>query len=249
VNITFLGTNGWFDTPTGVTPCILIDSQPAYIVLDAGNGIYKLDRYITDTKKPIFVFISHLHLDHIFGLHILGKFHFPQGMTILTSKENIKPLSSFFRMPFTTPPEKLRTKTVLKEFDEKDSTLPFSVCGITLFHSSPNTGFRFQIEGKTIAYSGDTGICEKNMDLAKEADVLIHECSYEPGHPKNSLGHSAPEEVAQLAKDAHVGRLLLTHFDARIYTTMRKRKEAEKVAKKIFPNSSAMFDDQTIILA
>jgi len=62
VKIFFLGTNGWFNTETGVTPCILIDSKEAYIVLDAGGGIYKLNQHITDTKKPIYLFISHLHI-------------------------------------------------------------------------------------------------------------------------------------------------------------------------------------------
>jgi len=38
MKIHFLGTNGWFDSETGGTPCTLIDSEEAYIVLDAGSG-------------------------------------------------------------------------------------------------------------------------------------------------------------------------------------------------------------------
>jgi ribonuclease Z len=249
VKIIFLGTNGWFDTYTGETPCILIDSDCAYIILDAGNGIHKLDRYITDTKKPIFLFLSHLHLDHISGLHILNKFRFSQGMTICVPKGLGSPLKAFMREPYTVSLENLHTKVAMLELSEGEHTIPYPVTCIPLFHSSLNFGYRFTIDKKIIAYSGDTGICEKSFDFAKDADVLIHECSFEPGHQKSPWGHSTPEEAAQLAKDAHVHTLLLTHFDARIYSTIEQRKDAEKVAQKIFSNSTAMRDDQTIVLS
>ena len=60
--MTFLGTNGWYSSKTGLTPCVLIDSKEGYIVLDAGEGIQKLDKYITDDKKPIYLFLSHFSL-------------------------------------------------------------------------------------------------------------------------------------------------------------------------------------------
>ena len=73
MKITFLGTNGWYATQTGNTICTLIETEKYNLVLDAGNGIYKLEKYL-DFKKPVFLFISHLHIDHIEGLHILSHF-------------------------------------------------------------------------------------------------------------------------------------------------------------------------------
>lgn len=248
MNITFLGTNGWFDTETGVTPCILIDSEDSYIVLDAGGGFYKLDRYIKDPKKPILLFLSHLHIDHIWGLHVIQKFLFPQGITIYVPKGLGTSLKAIMRWPFTVAIDKLNTKTTIVELSEGVHTNPCAVSCIPLFHSSPDFGYRFTVGEKVIAYSGDTGICDNSMTLAQNADILIHECSFEPGHHKSAWGHVTPEAVAQLANDAHVGRLLLTHFDARIYTTIEKRKEAEKVARTIFSDSTVMFDDQSVVL-
>ena len=77
MKVTFLGTNGWYDTDTGNTLCILIESERAFIVLDAGNGIWKLDRSIND-RKPIYLFLSHFHLDHVIVLHVLNIFNFAQ---------------------------------------------------------------------------------------------------------------------------------------------------------------------------
>ncbi len=60
---------------------MLIDTEECHIVLDAGNGFYKIDELIKD-EKPIYVFLSHPHLDHISGLHTLNKYKFTQGIKI-----------------------------------------------------------------------------------------------------------------------------------------------------------------------
>lgn len=54
MRIIFLGTNGWYDTDTGNTTCALIDTKSCYIILDAGNGIYKADKYIKE-NKPVYL--------------------------------------------------------------------------------------------------------------------------------------------------------------------------------------------------
>lgn len=73
MRIVFLGTLGWYSTRSGNTSCVLVDSADYYVVFDAGDGIYKLDRHI-GTLKPINILLSHLHLDHIIGLHIFRSF-------------------------------------------------------------------------------------------------------------------------------------------------------------------------------
>lgn len=247
MKIIFFGTNGWFDTKTGVTPCLLIDSKEAYIVLDAGNGVYKLDRYITDFKKPLYLFITHLHFDHIFGIHILSKFYFPQGMGIYVPQGMRAPLMRIFRHPFVVPPEKFRTKTDILELPEGKNAFPFGFEYFKLFHSSLNFGYRFTVEKKSIAYSGDTGICKNSIPFARNADVLIHECSNEPGHISTTKwGHVNPQVVATFAKEAHVHQLLLTHFNPYLYPTLLARRKAEKVAKAIFPKTRVMMDDVVV---
>ena len=72
MKVTFLGTNGWYDTVTGNTCTVLIQAKEYDIILDAGNGIAKADQYITQ-DKPAYFFISHFHIDHIAGLHTLVK--------------------------------------------------------------------------------------------------------------------------------------------------------------------------------
>jgi ribonuclease BN (tRNA processing enzyme) len=253
MNIHFLGTNGWYTTPTGNTPCVLIDSHDHYVIFDAGNGLYKIDEYIKE-EKPISLFISHFHIDHISGLHTLAKFSFPQGIDIFMGKGRKKDFEEFVRPPYTIgfmPDEKninnLSTPIRLNEVEEQQS-FPFPIACQKLYHAYTDHGYRIELEGKTIAYSGDTGIGEHSYTLFNNVDVLIHECSWKTKQEDNGWGHIDPLSVAELAKDSGVKQLILTHFDASQYTNLVIRDEAEEKAKTIFQNTIAAKDGMIITL-
>ncbi len=251
MKIIFLGTNGWYTTSTGNTPSILIDSKDHYIVLDAGNGIYKLDKYILE-EKPISLFVSHFHIDHVSGFHTLPKFNFLQGIDIYIAEGRKKDFEILVNPPYTIgylPNPKnignLRTEIRLHELPDGISNIPFSVEPVEQFHAYRDHGYRFMLEGKIIAYSGDCGLSDGNLKLARSADILIHE-STTYDKPNNIWGHLDPVTVSKIAKEANVKKLILTHFDASIYETLEKRKMAEKKAREIFPNTIAATDDLII---
>ena len=54
--VIFLGTNGWYDTDTGNTVCILLKSHKYNIIFDAGSGLHKLDDYVGDKTTETFLF-------------------------------------------------------------------------------------------------------------------------------------------------------------------------------------------------
>ena len=245
MKIIFLGTNGWYDTQTGNTLCIFIATKKHNIVLDAGNGFTKLDRVLSDSN-PIFLFLSHFHLDHLIGLHTLFKFSFTQKFTLSGPKGTAKVLRALIKQPFTAPLEHLPYETEILEMPESQNRFPFRVKGVNLFHPPLSMGYRFHLEGKEIAYCPDTGYCENAVTLAKGADLLISECSFLPGEHSADWPHLNPQFAARIAKEAGAARLALVHFDAAKYTTMELRKEAEKEAQKIFPNTFAAEDDQVL---
>lgn len=248
MKINFLGTSGWYSTKIGNTICTLIESKDYFIILDAGDGIYKIDKYIK-TKKPIFLFLSHLHFDHIIGLHILSKFNFSSDVQIYTPKGTASLLRKLINPPFTTPFLKLSYKVKIFEISKKNFFLPFSVKTKFLLHSPFSLGYRFEIEGKKIAYCLDTDVCKNLLDLSKNVDLLITECNFKPRQKsKIKRGHLTPEEAAKVAKNAGVKKLVLTHFGSNFYMTLKQRKEAEKIAKTIFKNTIAAFDDLEILL-
>ena len=249
MKIKFLGTNGWYSTQTGNTPCVLIDSKEAYIVLDMGEGFYKLDRHITDERKPIYVFLSHFHLDHIYGLHILDKFNFKQGMTIFGKRGWKDVAKLLINYPFTNSIDKMVTKVLIEELDEGRHASPFEFECALLPHADPSMGYRLYLEGKTVTYCTDTGRSDGALSLAKGADIFISECAKLPGQPiEPHWPHLNPDLAARQAKDAGAKRLVLMHFGAEVYETMESRKVAEVAAKKIFPNTVSAFDGMEIEL-
>jgi ribonuclease BN (tRNA processing enzyme) len=247
MKIIFLGTNGFYNTKLGDTPCVLIDTKKFTFVLDAGNGIYKLKKYV-NWAKPTLLFLSHFHLDHIFGLHILTEFKFEKPLTIFTQRGTKKILEFLIDRPFTVPIKNLPYKVKIKEVSEGKYYFPLPFECRYLFHAVPTLGFRFQIGKRKIAYCTDTGDCENLRKLAKNADLLILECSLRPKQETPGWPHLNPETAAKIAKEEKVKKLILTHFGANFYLKKSEKKEAEKVARKIFKNTIAAFDGLEILI-
>jgi ribonuclease BN (tRNA processing enzyme) len=247
MDVIFLGTNGWYDSATGNTICILIKSDDYNIVLDAGNGINKLDQYY-QKAKPVYILLSHFHLDHIAGLHILAKFSFAEGLVIAGPKGTRKILNTFVNKPFTKPINDLSYKTEILELSGEKNVLPFEIRFMELVHTTLTLGYRIHLDNKTIAYVPDTGFCQNALRLAQDVDLLIAECAYLPGESSDDWPHLNPQDAAKIAKQAGAKKLALVHFDAQRYPTLEARKVAEVHAKKIFPNTVATRDDMNLHL-
>lgn len=71
--------------------------------------------------------------------------------------------------------------------------------------------------GRKIVLTGDTRPCAATIEIARDADVLVHEATFgdEEAARAAETGHSTAREAAIVARDANVGTLLLTHFSAR----------------------------------
>lgn len=248
MKVNFLGTNGWYDSSTGNTICVLIETNNEYIVLDAGNGIHKLDRHV-DSKRPIYIFLSHFHLDHVIGLHILNKFDFPQGIQICGQTGTRNVLKTLINKPFTTSLEDISYRSEIIELPEERDRLPFNIESESLLHTSTTLGYRLEVDdGVMIAYCPDTGYCENAVKLARNADLLIAECAYRSKQHNDKWPHLNPEDAARIAVNANAKRLALIHFDAYFYQTLKERVYAEEQAKKIFSNTFAALDDMEIIV-
>ena len=247
MQVTFLGTNGWYDTATGNTCSVLVQSEEYDIILDAGNGIAKADRYIT-RKKPVFLFISHLHIDHITGLHTLVKFRFKKGLQIFTQQGSVADLNAFVREPFTVPFSDLPYHTEIVELAEGRHQLPFTVECRPLVHPVPCFGYRLEINGMVITYCTDTGICDNAIALGRDADLLITECGLKPGEESPCWPHLNPENAIDIARQAHAKRLALMHFGADVYRTLDDRYALQQQFEKEWPGLIVATDDLTVTL-
>jgi ribonuclease Z len=245
MKVTFLGTNGWYDTPTGNTCSILIQSKEYDIILDAGNGIAKADRYITQ-EKPVYLFISHFHIDHIAGLHTLVKFSFSKGLVICGQPGAAGILNIFVAEPFTVPFANLSYPVQFLELEEGDHAIPFPVETLPLIHPAPCFGYRLSLDGKVITYCTDTGYCENAVRLGRNSDLLITECGLKSGQQSPNWPHLNPESAIRIAREAHTKRLALIHFGAEVYKSMEDRAEVQEQFQRKCPGLIVASDDLTV---
>jgi ribonuclease Z len=98
--------------------------------------------------------------------------------------------------------------------------------------------------GLKIVYSGDTTPCEEMIELAKNANVLIHEATYNGSDFDKAINnaHSTSSQAALIAKQSNVSKLILTHISTR-YTNID---DLKKEALEIFENTEIAQDFMTI---
>ncbi|HEV7937792.1 MAG TPA: ribonuclease Z [Solirubrobacteraceae bacterium] len=98
-------------------------------------------------------------------------------------------------------------------------------------------------EGRKIVISGDTSPCEMLTLAAHEADLLVHEATFaeEEIERAHQTGHSTARQAAQVALDAQVRLLALTHISTR-YPGGNLREEA----RTVFAATEAPRDFDTI---
>ena len=245
--VTFLGTNGWYDNAAGNTVCTLIECEDRYVILDAGNGIHKMDRFL-NRPKPADLFLSHFHLDHIEGLHTIVRLNFAEGLRIFGQAGAREALGNIMRQPYTVPLDGMPFRIGIFEIPEERGLVPYLKDARPLVHASPCLGFRFELEGRTIAYCTDTGLCSNLIALGRNADLLITECSAIDGQRRDSWPHLTPGDAVTVAKETGAKRVALIHFNASLYPTVGSRKAVQETVAREAENIVVAFDDTTLEL-
>jgi len=101
-------------------------------------------------------------------------------------------------------------------------------------------------KGQSFAFVLDTRYCDAAVELAKDVDMLVTECTFldKDADKAKAHGHLTALQAGQLAREANVGMLLLTHFSQRYGPDADFASEA----KKVHPNVIQLNDKDTVAL-
>jgi ribonuclease Z len=88
--------------------------------------------------------------------------------------------------------------------------------------------------GRRIVISGDTAPCQAVEVFAHRADVLVHEATFmeDERDRARETAHSTARQAGEIARDAGVGLLALTHLSTRYFP-----REVRDEARSVFPNT------------
>ena len=227
-----LGVAGAYTAAGEASPGYLIEEEGKYLLLDAGPGITGRLAKIVPYYKLSAIIVSHLHFDHMLDLLPLSY--------VLHIKHKTVPL--YFprdtKSMFFGTYEANEINPFLDAFDIHDTKGeveigPFKIKMIPVNHRIATVGTRVETDSGTIAYTGDTAMCDCLIDLAKNADIFLSEATYqERDRERTKEGHMTAKQAAEVAMKANVKKLLLTH----IWFEYDKR-ESLKEAKEIFENT------------
>lgn len=211
-----LGACGTWPGRDGATSGYLVRHGGFSLMLDAGSGtLARLQRY-EEIRDLGAVLVSHGHPDHMADLYpLFYARHYggqgPPGLPLFAPDGFMGRLDALMSEDAQAA---MRRAFEVRELSggERFEVGPFSIETRLMAHiGDPALGFRIEAEGAALAYSGDTGPCDELVDLARDADLLLAEATWQDGVEDGPF-HLSARQAGEHAAEAGARRLLLTHI-------------------------------------
>ena len=214
--IHLLGTGSPFPDAHRTTSMLAVEAPESVVAIDCGGDLlHHLLAAGIGIDRLNALIVTHEHPDHVAG--------FPLMMERLMMEQRESPLPVY-----GIPSALKQAERCLDVFDtsgwdtmpdiawhdiREEASVPvlqndaWTITASPVEHSVPNVGLRIEhrASGRAVAYSCDTEPCDAVVDLARGAELLIHEAT------GSSSGHASAEEAAQIAARAGVKRCILIH--------------------------------------
>ncbi len=221
MRLTVIGCSGSFAGPASAASAYVVEApvegqdRPFRMLLDLGSGaLGALQRHF-DPLEIDAVLISHLHADHFFdlsGYYVLRKYH-PAGAQPKLPTWGPRALRSRVARAYGLPLESgMDEEFTFKKVKKKPFSVgPFTVTPRRVDHPVEAFAYRIEHDRSVLVYSGDTAACGALTELAQGADLLLAEAAFRDGEGNPPHVHMTGSQAAATARDAGVGRLVITH--------------------------------------
>ncbi|MEK6283347.1 MAG: ribonuclease Z [Acidobacteriota bacterium] len=201
-----------------------LETESGSLILDiSADAPHRMAEEHLDWANLDAIWISHFHLDHLGGLAplLFGTRTAPQ------TQDRSKPLAIYgpagYKRILTAIDESNNYRLLKQPFPlelvEVEPAIPFEILpgvSATTF-STPHTKESLAIRlkdksGSVLVYTSDTGYSDSLVEFARDATLLLMECSFHKNKPVEK--HLELAEAMQLASKCQPQKLVLTHLYA-----------------------------------
>ena len=231
MHVTFVGCGDAFGSGGRLNTCFHVRAARTSFLIDCGaSSLIGMNRSGIDRNAIDTILVTHFHADHFGGIPFFM-------LDAQFNTKRIRPLTiagppglrdwygrwmetAFTGSSKTTP--KFEFNLVELESAERRSIGDITVRPARVRHApaeGPFFAYRIEVDGKTIAFSGDTEWVETLVEIGREADLMISECY--------SFDKKVPFHLDYVTLKANLPRikpkrLILTHMSE----AMLKRADA-----------------------
>jgi len=221
MHLHFVGCGDAFGSGGRLNTCFHLVSKNVNALIDCGaSSLIGMNKFAINRNDIDVIFITHFHADHVGGLPF-----FLLEANYVTKRE--RPLTiagpsglkarygGILDAAFSGSPSiELKFPLLLREL-EIGKLHDIGGVRVTPSHvvhderAGPCLGFRFEIEGKTIAYSGDTEWTDALIGIGHDADLFVCE-AYTRDKPVQT--HLSLSDLEKHLDQIRPKRLILTHM-------------------------------------
>lgn len=243
MRVLLLGTGAALVDPDRNHSSILITVRGVNYLFDCGhNATRQMVRYGVDPASVRAMFLSHLHFDHIadFSYYMIATWMMGRedAVTVAGPPETAAFVrhslaQGAFAKDIEARAEYKQRQANYGYLEPKvlecepgliyeDELVRVTACHVEHIprEISPCFGLRMDtVDGQSVAFSGDTAPCDAMIELARDVDLLIHECTFPEKaiEFRSNIGigtwaHTSPTEFARIAVESRAKQAVATHF-------------------------------------
>ena len=220
VDIQFIGSGDAFGSGGRMNTCFMVRAQSANFLIDCGaTSLVAMRQQNVDPNLIDYIFISHLHGDHFAGLvfYLMDAryiSHRENPLKIIGPKGIEKRVIDTINVMYPGCWDKENTFEIVFIELVHDTQPQFGPISVTPYHAKhlqDGNDFilRFEVDGKIITFSGDTGWTEDLVAASNHADLLITECFF---YQETSAFHMDYGTIFANKERLDCKQIILTHL-------------------------------------
>lgn len=223
MNLRFLGCGDAFGSGGRLNTCFLVDRGNESFLIDCGaTAMVSIRKFGVDPNAISTILVSHLHADHFGGVAT-----FIIDAQLISRRERplriVGPLGFKSRLDAQMENGYAGSAKIVRKFEvelvemspgERLRVADIEVEGFPGNHPSGGEyafALRIDVDGKTIAYSGDTDWSASLVRASENADLFVCESYF---YEKNIRYHLSYSDLREHLHEITAKKIVLTHLSA-----------------------------------